>query len=177
MPQHPPRASLGQLHGVDRRVDDQATVSGDLPRLLEEPEGKAGCHAEPHVLVASATHRGSAVCRHLARLGADLEKEAALVGGLSLAQVLDLDGITRNPVLVVVNLDLDEVRAANLCSMGQPPHDLQVTQTDLAENAGDHNQRQQHAEQQVQQVVAGVDRGEADTEGDPDEVLAFARDA
>ncbi len=57
---------------------------------------------------------------------ADLEKEAALVGGLAGTKVLDLNRVGGNPRLVVENLDLHEVCASDLRSEGQAPHDGQV---------------------------------------------------
>ena len=148
----------------------------DFARFLEQPEGKAGRDAKADVAVAPAARRRAAVRGDLRRARADLQEEAALVGGLPGAKILDLDRVRGNALLVVVDLDLDQVRAADLGARRQPPHDRQVAQAELAQHARDDDQRQQHAEQQIEQVVAGVDRGEADAERDADEVLALARE-
>src|SRR5579884_2781641 len=94
-----------ELHGVDGGVDDELSGRRDLARLLEEAEGEAGRDAEADVHVAAPARGRAAVGGDLRRLGADLEKEAALVGGLTGAEVFDLDGVGRNAVLVVVDLD------------------------------------------------------------------------
>ena len=54
------------------------------------------------------------VGRDLRAVGADLEEEAALVGRLAGAQILDLDRVRGDALLAVEDLDLDEVRAPDL---------------------------------------------------------------
>ena len=77
---------------------------------------------------------------------------------------------------MVVDLDLDEVRAADLGARRQAPDDREVTQAELAHHARNDDEREKHAEQQVEKVVARVDRGEADAERDQQEVATLARD-
>ena len=82
----------------------------DLARLLEQAERKARRDAKADVAVAPAPRRRAPVGGDLRRARADLEEEAALVGGLPGAQILDLDRVRGDALLVVVDLDLDEVR-------------------------------------------------------------------
>ena len=148
----------------------------DLARLLEEAEREARRDAEADVRVAPAPCGRAPVGGDLRGLGADLEEEAALVGGLAGAEVLDLDRVRGDARLVVEDLDLDEVRAADLGAQGQAPHDGELAQRQLAHDAAHDDEREEHAEQQVQEVVGGVDRGEADAQRDADEELPFARE-
>src|SRR5690606_20741715 len=131
--------------------------------------------SEPDVAIAAAPRGGSSVSRDLRRLRADLEEEAALVRGLPSAKIFDLDRVRRRAPLVVEHLDLDEVRSPHLGTGQQLSRDRQAAQAELAEHAGDDDQREQHAEQEVEQVVARVDRGEAHAERDADEVFPLAR--
>jgi hypothetical protein len=107
-------AAGGQVHGVDGRVDDQLSFGRDLAGLLEQPEREPGCDAEARVNVAAATSRNPAIGGDLGGLGAYLEEEAALVGGLGRAKVFDLDGVGWDLLLGVVDLDLHEVGPADL---------------------------------------------------------------
>ena len=150
-----------QLDGVDRGIDDELPLGGDLARLLEETEGKSRRDAEPDVAVAPALRRGAPVGGDLRRLRADLEEEAALVGGLPGAQVFDLDRVRGDAPLVIEDLDLDEVRAPDLRAQRQAANDGEVAERELAHDAAHDDEREEHAEQQVEEVVAGVDRGEA----------------
>ena len=77
----------------------------------------------------AGVRRYAATC---AERRADLEEEAALVGGLPGAEVLDLDRVRGDALLVVEDLDLDEVRAADLRARRQPAHDGEVAQAELA---------------------------------------------
>ena len=164
----------GQLHGVDGRIDDELSACRNLARLLEEAERKARGDAKTHVDVPPAARRRSSVRRDLGGLRADLEEEAALVRRLRGPQVLDLDGVGRNAPLVVVDLDLDEVGAADLGAKGQAPHHRQVAQRQLAHDAAHDDEREEHPEKQVEEIVRRVDRGEADAQGDADEELPLA---
>ena len=83
---------------------------------------------KPDVAVAPAPRRRAAVGRDLRRRRADLQEEAALVGGLPGAQILDLDRVRGDALLVVEDLDLDEVRAADLGARRQAAHDREVAQ-------------------------------------------------
>ena len=64
--------------------------------------------------------------------------------------------------------------APDLRARRQPSHDVEVAQRKLAHDAGEDDEREQHPEQEVKEVVARVDGGEADAEGNADEVLALA---
>jgi hypothetical protein len=75
---------------------------------------------------------------------------------------------------VVVDFDLDEVGPADLGARGQAAHDGEMAETELAHHAGDDDEGEQHAEQEIQQVVAGIDGGKADAKCYGDEVLALA---
>ncbi len=165
-----------QAHRVDRGVDDQLAVGVHLARLLEEAEGEAGGDAEAGVAVAPAPGRGAAVGRDLRGRRADLQEEAALVGGLAGAQIFHLDGVGGHALLVVVDLDLHEVRAAHLRPHRQAARHGEAAQAEIAHHARDEHEREEHAEQEVEQVVAGVDRREAHAEGDAQVVLALAGD-
>ena len=56
-----------EVHGVDRRVDDQLTIRRDLPRLFEEPEREPCGDTKPHVDVAPPPHGCPAVRSDLSR--------------------------------------------------------------------------------------------------------------
>src|SRR5690606_21218773 len=129
-----------------------------------------------YVAIASSSRGRPAVRRDLRALRADLEEEAALVGGLSRAEVLDLDRVRRDAALVVEDLDLDEVRPPDLRAERQPPDDGEIAQAELAHQTAHDDQREQHPEQEIEEVVARVDRGEAHAERDADEELPFARE-
>lgn len=166
-----------QAHRVHRRVDDQVTLCAELARLLEQPEGEPSGDAKPDMAVPTAPGWRPAIGGDLRRPRAYFQEEAALVGGLARAQIFDLDGVRRHPLLVVVDLDFHQVRAAHLGARRQAPNHGQVSKRQLTHHARHHDQREQHAQQQIEQVVAGVDGGEADAEGDADEVLSFSREA
>src|SRR5258706_11636424 len=125
-------------------------------------------------MVATASRGSSSVRCNLRRARADLEKEPALVRRLASAQVFDLDRIGWHLSLVVEDFDLDQMRAPHLRAGRQAPSNRQLPQAELAQHARDDDQREQHTEQQVKEIVAGVDRGDADAQRDADEVLALA---
>src|SRR3979409_49862 len=85
-----------------------------LARLLEETKGKASRNAEADMKVSPASCRRATVRSDRSRLGADLEKEAALVSGLPGSEVLDFNRVGWNARLVVEHLDFDEVRPPDL---------------------------------------------------------------
>ena len=148
-----PGGAAGAATGIDRGIDDELPFGRDLARLLEEPERKARRDAEADVAIAPALRGRAPVGRDLRRLGADLQEEAALVGGLPGAQVLDLDGVRGDARLVVEDLDLDEVRAPDLRAERQAPHDGEVAQRELAHDAADDDEREEHPEEEIEEVV------------------------
>ena len=172
----PPGGQRRQLHGVDGGIDDELALGRHLARLLEETERKARRDAEADVLVAPALRRRPAVGGDLRALRRDLEEEAPLVGGLSGAEILDLDRVRGHATLVIEDLDLDEVRPPDLSAQRKPADDGEVAQAELAHEPAHDDEREEHAEQQVEEVVAGVDGREADAERDADEELPFARE-
>jgi hypothetical protein len=165
-----------QPHRVHGGVDQQLAVGLDLPGFLEESEGKPGGDAEAHVAILAPPLGRPPVGRHLGRGGADLEEEAALVRRLSGPEIFDLDGVGRHLLLAVVDLDLDLVKPTHLGPGGEPPHHRQAPEGHLAQDAGDHDEGEEHPEEQVQQVVAGVHRRQPDADGDPDVPFALAGD-
>jgi hypothetical protein len=96
---------------------------------------------------------------------------------LSGAQVFDFDGVGGDSVFLVEDFDLDEVGTSGLGSGGKSSGDGEFAERHFAHDTGDDDEGQEHAEDEVQQVVAGVDGGDADSEGDEDEVLSFAGEA
>src|SRR5690606_25851779 len=92
-----------QAHRVYSRVDDQLSRGGELPRLLDPAERETSCHSEANVAIPAAAARGTAVGRDLCGARAHLQEDAALVRGLSRAQVFDLNGVARDAALVVVD--------------------------------------------------------------------------
>src|SRR6185369_11019095 len=67
------------------------------------------------------------------------------------------------------------MRAADLSACRQTPYDRQVSQAELAHDAGDDDEREQHAEEQVEEVVSRVDGRETDAQRENDEELSLAR--
>ncbi len=165
-----------ELDRVYRGVDDELPFGRYLSRLFEEPEGKARRDSEADVAIASTLRWRSAVSGDLRRFGADFEKEAPFVGGLSGAEVLDLDGVRRRAALVVEDLDLHEVRASDLRSERKAPDHREVAERELTHKSAHHDEREEHPEEEIEEVVPRVDRGEAHAERDPDEELPFARE-
>ena len=86
-----------------------AATSRDFSK---RPNGKRVAMRKPMCRSRPRRRGGAPVGRDLRAVGADLEEEAALVGGLAGAQVFDLDGVGGHALLVVEDLDLDEVRRA-----------------------------------------------------------------
>ena len=68
------------------------------------------------------------------------------------------------------------MRAPDLRARREPPHHGEIAQRQLAHDARENDQREQHPEQQIEKVVAGVDGREADAERDAEEVLSLARE-
>ena len=64
----------------------------------------------------------------------------------------------------------------DLRAQRQAPHDGEVAQRQLAHDAAHHDEREEHPEQEIEEVVRRVDRGEADAERDADEELPLARE-
>ncbi len=150
--------------------------AGTSRDFSKRPKGKRVAMRKPTCASRPRCAGRPPVRRDLRRLRADLQEEAALVGGLSGAQILDLDRVRGDALLVVEDLDLDEVRAPDLRAERQAPHDREVAQRQLAHDAAHDDEREEHPEEQIEQVVAGVDRGEADAERDADEELPLARE-
>src|SRR5688572_14955610 len=94
------------------------------------------------------------VSGNLGGIRADLEKKAALVRGLPGAQVLHLDRVARDAFLVIVHLDFDEMPSSDLRAGGQAPDHGEVAQAELAHDTRDDDEREQHAEEQIQEVIA-----------------------
>ena len=55
--------------------------------------------------------------------------------------------------LVVEDLDLDEVRASDLRAQRQAAHDGEVAERELAHDAAHDDEREEHPEQQVEEVI------------------------
>ena len=55
--------------------------------------------------------------------------------------------------LVIEDLDLDEVRAPDLRAQREAAHDGEVAQRELAHDAAHDDEREEHPEQQVEEVV------------------------
>jgi hypothetical protein len=77
---------------------------------------------------------------------------------------------------VVEHFDLYEVGAPDLRAERETPHHGEVTERQLAHQAAHHDQGEEHSQEQIEEVIPGIDGGEADPEGDPYEELAFARE-
>lgn len=169
------RGIWGEEDGVDRGVDDKRAGAAEFAGLFKEAERKAGGDAEADVLVPSAASGSASVGRDLGGASRDLEKEAALVGGLTCAQVLDFDGVGWEAALVVVDFDFHQMGLSDLSSARQAPSHREVTEAQFAQDARDDDERQEEPEEEVKEIVTSVDCCEADDERDGDEVLALAR--
>src|SRR5690606_38523965 len=164
----------GEPHWIDRRVDDELTLAADFSGFFEEAKGKPGRDAERDVTIEPAPRWRATVGGDLRGPGAHLEEEAALVRGLSQAKVFDLDRIGRKSLLLIVDLDLHEVGSTDLRPLGKAPRYSHVAQAAVAQHPGDDDERKEHPEQDIQEVVGREDADEAHPKGDRDEVLAFA---
>src|SRR5262249_54679515 len=89
-------------------------------------------------------------------------------------EVLDLDGQGRDATLLVLETDAHEERPPGKDPRRRLPRDDEVLERLLAEDAGRDDHRAHPAEEEEQEVVPRVHRGEADADGDDDEVLALA---
>jgi hypothetical protein len=163
--------------GIDRRIRDEVILGVDLAGLFEESKREAGSDAKPCVVVVSSAEGGTSVGGDLGRRGADLEEEAAFVRGLGDAEVFDLDGVGGDFGLGVDDFDLDNVGTSHLGADGEPSAHGQAAEGELAEEATDDDEGEEHSKEQVEEVIGGIDRGEADAEGDADEELALAGDS
>lgn len=90
------------------------------------------------------------------------------------AQVFDFDGVGGTRRFLVPDFDFDEMRSPHLCSRREATNDSQVAQGELAHDAADDNEREQHSEDEVEEIVGGIDGGEADAKGDANEEFSFA---
>ena len=164
-------AELRQL-----RKDDDLGGQLDQARLAKEREGELGREAEARVGVAAAAREGVAIRGVLQAAGGELQEVALLVERAAGDEVLDLDGERGQAALAVGQADAHEEGAARVDAGGRLARDRQVAQRHLAHDSRGDDEREHHAEQEVEQVVAGVDGGEADADGDADEVFALARE-
>ena len=100
--------------------------------------------------IAASLRRRASVRRDLRGLRTDLEEEAALVGRLSRAEILHLDGVGGGSRLVVEDLDLDEVSPSYLRAQWEAANDGEIAQRELAHQAADDDEREQHSEEKVE---------------------------
>src|SRR3569833_3226920 len=151
-------------HDHARGVDEQIERRVDIARLAKQGERKLRREPVTGERVQAAPHERVAVRRALRLALRDLEEVAALVDrGLAL-EILDLDRVQSSLRLLVLVHDLLQVRLARDVLRRRPARDYQVLQRLLRQLAGRDDDRLHPAEEQIEEVVAGVDRGEADAD-------------
>ena len=150
-------------------ADDEARPHRDLARLLEEAEGEARRDAADRQILGRAW-RGASMRGHLRGLRADLEEEAALSAGWPAREVFHLDGVARHAPLVI--------EASIRTRWGRPAwaperrRDGEVPrESSLMRAAHDDGCEGACREQQIEEVIAGVDGGKPTPGNDADEEL------
>ena len=169
-------STLRHAHGIYRRINNQFVQRFEFPRFFEKAEGKAGCKPEANMCFDATLSWAAPVGGDLGRERAYFEKKATLIRWLICPKILHLNGVGRRPSFVVEDFDLDQVRATHLGSLWQTPFDLERAKRKFAHQTRHDDEREHHAKEQIEQVVAGVDCRKADAKRDPEEVLALARE-
>ena len=159
------------------REDDDLGRQLDEARLAEEREGELRRQAEARVGVAAAAREGVAIGGVLqaARRGASGSSTSCRAACSPTRSSTSTENEGSRFLPFDRPMPMRNGRRAWMRA-GRLARDGERAQRHLAHDPRGDDERQHHAEQQVEQVVAGVDGGEADADGDADEVLALARE-
>ncbi len=159
-----------------RRVHQERLRQLDLPGLLEEPEREPGGDQDPAEPRLAATGRRQPV--RAPRLAAG--RDAADVRLRARRVALDLPERQREraeALLLVAREQVDLHRlAGDRLPRQRPPH-RDPAQRRLGQHAREDEQRELQAEDEVEEVVAGVDRRDADHQRERQVEPAVAGDA
>lgn len=183
-------AIVGHFGGMDGmgsegREGDEGGIEWKDFAFDEEREREAGGDLHFEEAVGAAPRAGEAVCGFLFASGSDLQEEAlfALVGwrfggvGGCDDPVFDLDGVGGEAVFLVGDGKGDQARSACKDAFREDAFDLERVESDVREDAADDNQADQHTKDEVEEVVSGIDGGDADAEGQAKKPFAFAGEA
>ena len=159
----PPRVRGGRLAAeAAPRPDQQQIVERDAARFLEQAEGEEG--GDLHLPQAQRAAPGR---RHV---GAHGDGDAGEHGGdprpaVERASSLG-DAHREGAPLAPGHLVAQREGLVGEGAVGEDALDPHVGDHPLREHPGQHDDREQEAEHQVEQVVAGVERAQADAHGD-----------
>jgi hypothetical protein len=162
--------------GDDLGVDDEVGGWWEVAALAEHLEGEACGELDAFDVPASAARPCEAVLADLLFLCVYAEEVGggALVGWDVGDLLDDLDGEAGDAALVVGEGDLDEGGLFCEDALGESSLDVEFLEDGLGEDAAEEDEGEHHAEEEVEEVVAGVDGAEADEEGHAGEVAALA---
>jgi hypothetical protein len=130
-------------------------------------------------VVAAPPRRLEAIEAQGAGLGGDAQGEAAARGAIVAPRlrdpILDDDREGGNASLGVRDLEDDPVVLLGVELLAEASPNLDASQRRLGEHAGEHEEGQHQREDEVEQVVARIERCEAHAEGDGEEGPASPR--
>lgn len=163
--------------GGELGEDDLLLCQGDASGLDEEGEGELGGDAQLLEAREATVGQFEAICGFLFASGAEFEEVAFFAFLEAFDAVFDLDGEGREVAFVVGDGEGDEAGGSGEDPGGELAVDFEVFEGDIGEDAADDDEAEHHPEQEVEEVISGVDGGHTDPDGDPEEVLAFAGEA
>ena len=164
LPHQPVAVQIRRRHLL--RKDDQLRRRVHRLRLLEQPEGGAGDDLDLLETVQPPA-RGREAIRRLLGCGRRQEDEEGVPGNVP-AALPDLEREGGRARLPVLHREADERRRPGDGHVREPPLHLDALDGALGEDAGDDDAGKEQAEDEEEQVVARVHRGEADADGEAD---------
>src|SRR5262249_41862123 len=131
-------------------------------------------HLELLEAVQAAPRRSEPVGDLRRLLGAENDEESAPFDVAALLAQLQRE--RGRPPLQIAGQQPDQRRLACRRAGREPPFDADRLEALLGENSRDDDRGEQHAEDEKEQVVAGVDRGQPDPDGEPRVPASEARE-
>ena len=172
-------ADLAQQRGRRQhapRIDDDVFSPSGPRRFHEESERKPRDDADAGETMPPPARQRLFPAHETVFAGAEpREVREAVVGRApSCARPLERDGVRRTALLRVAHDGADETRRARVDLVGHARRHAHAAHRLLRQRAGDHDEREHHRLEEIEEVVAGVHRGEAEPDRDRETPPAFA---